>query len=93
MGGGYSFEVDPSSFGCKDGWGGGSGGVYADGTASVCDEWIEHPALLTQRDTFANFFHDSEDFFNVFIAMAVLEWTPQQTQMLLTDLYPEGPFW
>ena len=60
---------------------------------AVCAEWIEHPVLLTQRDTFANFFHDSEDFFNVFVALAVLQWVPGRTQILLTDLYPKGPFW
>jgi hypothetical protein len=49
--------------------------------------------LVTQRDTFANFFHDSEDFFNVFLAMAILQWKGGDTQMYLTDLYPEGPFW
>ena len=35
----------------------------------------------------------SEDFFNVFIAMAVLRWTAGNTQIYLTDLYPKGPFW
>lgn len=63
------------------------------GTADVCHTWVEHPVLLTQRDTFANFFHDSEDFFNVFIALAVLQWKPSEVQMYLTDLYPQGPFW
>eukprot|EP01033_Poteriospumella_lacustris_P001401 gene1401-1017_t len=29
-----------------------------------CDTWIEHPVLMQERDTFANFFHDSEDFVN-----------------------------
>lgn len=59
----------------------------------ACDMWIEHPVLFTQRDTFANFFHDSEDFVNVFLAMAILRWSPGSTQHFLTDLYPEGPFW
>lgn len=58
-----------------------------------CSAWIEHPVLMQERDTFANFFHDSEDFVNVFLAMAVLEWTPRDTQVFLMDLYPEGPFW
>lgn len=58
-----------------------------------CDEWIEHKVVLVQRDTFANFFHDSEDFVNLFLAMAILEWKPGDTQVYLTDLYPEGPFW
>lgn len=59
----------------------------------MCEKWVSHPVIVTQRDTFANFFHDSEDFFNVFIAMAVLDYTPGEVQMYLTDLYPEGPFW
>lgn len=60
---------------------------------AICDEWIEHPVLIIQRDTFANFFHDSEDFFNVFIAMAVLQRNFDNVQIYLTDLYPRGPFW
>ena len=91
---------------------------------AFCDEWVDHPVLVVQRDTFANFFHDrfvslpvktslrmiqkchafsvhhnltdvpsSEDFFNVFIAMAVLEWKAGDSQIYLTDLYPKGPFW
>ena len=24
----------------------------------ICDEWVDHPVLVVQRDTFANFFHD-----------------------------------
>lgn len=62
-------------------------------SADECDLWVNHPVLITERDTFANFFHDSEDFVNVFLAMAILEWKKEDTQMFLTDLYPEGPFW
>ena len=58
-----------------------------------CDVWEETPTLLLQRDTFANFFHDSEDFFNTFIALAVLQWSTRDTQVVLADLYPKGPFW
>jgi hypothetical protein len=29
-----------------------------DGGGVVCDEWVDHPVLVVQRDTFANFFHD-----------------------------------
>jgi hypothetical protein len=58
-----------------------------------CEEWVDHNVLIVQRDTFANFFHDSEDFVNVFLALAILEWKRGDTQMLLTDLYPKGPFW
>ena len=25
---------------------------------ALCDEWVDHPVLVVQRDTFANFFHD-----------------------------------
>jgi hypothetical protein len=63
------------------------------GDAVQCDEWAEHSVLVVQRDTFANFFHDSEDFVNVFLALAILQWRPGNTQVLLTDLYPKGPFW
>lgn len=61
--------------------------------AYACSEWIEHNVLLVQRDTFANFFHDSEDFVNTFLALAVLEWARGDTQIVITDLFPEGPFW
>ena len=36
---------------------GGLGGAV-EAAAVVCDEWVDHPVLLVQRDTFANFFHD-----------------------------------
>jgi hypothetical protein len=50
-------------------------------SALGCDEWVEHPVLLVQRDTFANFFHDSEDFVNAFLAMAILGWNLKDTQV------------
>jgi hypothetical protein len=59
----------------------------------LCHEWIEHPVLFTQRDTFANFFHDSEDFVNTFLLMSILEFKPKDMQVFLTDLFPKGPFW
>ena len=65
----------------------------AGGEGGICDEWVDHPVLVLQRDTFANFFHDSEDFINAFLALAILEWNLGDTQVYLTDLYPEGPFW
>lgn len=61
--------------------------------AASCSRWVEHPVLVVQRDTFANFFHDSEDFTNAFLAMAILQWTRGEAQVYLTDLYPRGPFW
>lgn len=70
-------------------------GAYtsAPDTPPKCDVWIEHPVHITQRDTFANFFHDSEDFVNVFLAMAILKYSRGNTQHYLTDLYPQGSFW
>ncbi len=61
--------------------------------SSECSQWVEHPVLVMERDTFANFFHDSEDFMNAFLTMAVLKWNVGSTQIYLADLYPEGPFW
>eukprot|EP01036_Dinobryon_divergens_P033044 gene33044-42754_t len=66
--------------------------TFGDGEVE-CDERVDHRVLVVQRDTFANFFHDSEDFVNVFLALAVLQWKMEDTQIYLTDLYPEGPFW
>ena len=64
-----------------------------EGRAAECGEWVSHNVLVVQRDTFANFYHDSEDMVNAFLAMAVLGWSLNDTQVMLTDLYPEGPFW
>lgn len=52
-----------------------------------CDEYVDHPVLINQRDTFANFFHDSEDFFNVYLALAILQWKSSETQIYLTGEY------
>ena len=60
--------------------------------ALKCDEWVNHPVLLIQRDTFANFFHGSEDMVNAFLSLAILKWSQKDLQIYLTDLYPEGPF-
>ena len=65
----------------------------SDATSASCDLWVDHKVLVNQRDTFANFFHDSEDFVNAFLAMAILEWQSADTQMFVTDLYPRGAFW
>jgi len=45
-----------------------------------------------QRDTFANLFHDSEDFFNLFLTLAMLELSLDNIVLLILDLYPKGPF-
>jgi hypothetical protein len=62
------------------------------GGALQCDVWVEEPTLVVERDTFANFFHNSEDFFNTFLALAILRWPVANLQVLLTDLFPRGPF-
>ena len=66
-------------------------GAYS--ASAICDETWHEKALLIQRDTFANFFHDSEDFVNTFLSLAILEWSLNDTQLLVTDLHPNGPFW
>jgi hypothetical protein len=38
-------------------------------------------------------FHNSEDFFNAFIALAILRWNTADLQVIIADLYPKGPFW
>ena len=53
---------------------------------------MEEPTLIVERDTFANFFHNSEDFFNTFIALAILRWPVNDLQILITDIFPK-PFW
>ena len=73
----------------KPGAGGGGGG----GDPLACDVWVEEPTLIVERDTFANFFHNSEDFFNTFIALAILRWPVNDLQILITDIFPKGPFW
>eukprot|EP00904_Undaria_pinnatifida_P005266 jgi/Undpi1/186/HiC_scaffold_1.g00183.m1 len=67
--------------------------VFQNVEALQCDEWVDHPVMVMQRDTFANLFHDSEDFVNAFLAMAILRQRPKDVQIFLTDLYPQGPFW
>jgi hypothetical protein len=61
---------------------------------AICSEWVDdRTVILAERDTFANFFHDSEDFVNTFLMLSVLQLKPKEIQMYLLDLYPEGPFW
>lgn len=55
-----------------------------------CDVYEDAPTLIIERDTFANFFHNSEDFFNTFLALAILRWPMRDLQILLTDIYPKG---
>jgi hypothetical protein len=46
--------------------------------------------IIIQRDTFANFFHDSEDFFNLFLTLAILNLSLDDVVLLILDLYPKG---
>jgi hypothetical protein len=58
-----------------------------------CDAWVEQDTMVVQRDTFANLFHVSEDFINAFLVMGILQWSLNGTQVLVTDMYPQGPYW
>lgn len=59
----------------------------------TCDVWEERPIIIVQRDTFANLFHNSEDFVNMFLALAIMQLPLRDLQILVTDIYPKGPFW
>lgn len=48
--------------------------------------------LVVQRDGFANLYHSSEDFINAYLALAILELSLVDVQIVLADLYPWGPF-
>jgi hypothetical protein len=37
-------------------------------------------------------FHDSEDFFNLFLAMSILNLKLDDVVLLLLDLYPKGTY-
>ena len=65
--------------------GGGAGKEWWN--ALVCDETLPHTGIIIQRDTFANMFHDSEDFFNLFLTMAILGLSVDDVVVLLLDLY------
>ena len=38
-----------------------------------CDAWEDVPTMMVQRHTFANMYHDTEDFWNVFFSIALLK--------------------
>ena len=57
-----------------------------------CDTVEDKALLIIQRDSFANLYHDSEDFFNAFLALLITGLRPDQVRVLLADLYPWGPF-
>ena len=57
-----------------------------------CQSFEEKTLIIVQRDSFANLYHDSEDFFNIFLALLITELRPDQVRVLLADLYPWGPF-
>jgi hypothetical protein len=76
--------VDPTTTASREAMGGDLG----------CDTWIDdRTALIVDRHEFANLFHNSEDFFNAFLSMAILRRPRESVQLWLTDLYPKGPFW
>jgi hypothetical protein len=54
-------------------------GNSAEQALMSCDGMSTHNVLAVQRDTFANMFHDSEDFVNSFLAMAIFDWRLQDT--------------
>ena len=60
--------------------------------ACVCVYVCVCVCVRIQRDTFANMYHDTEDFVNAFIALAIMELPLNGVQVFLTDLYPWGPF-
>ncbi len=58
----------------------------------LCHTTEHLPTLIVQRDGFANLYHSSEDFINAYLALAILELSVADVQVVLTDLYPWGPF-
>ena len=67
------------------------GGLSTDGQVE-CQSIEEKPLLIIQRHGFANFYHDSEDFFNAFLALLITGLRPDQVRVLIADLFPWGPF-
>lgn len=52
---------------------------------------LYHPPL-TSFSFLSTVFHNSEDFFNTFLSLAILRWPIRSLQIVLTDIFPEGPF-
>ncbi len=67
------------------------GGLSTNGPVD-CQDIEDKPLLIIQRHGFANFYHDSEDFFNVFLALIITGLRPDQVRVLIADLFPWGPF-
>jgi hypothetical protein len=57
-----------------------------------CDVVEETSLLIIERDSFANFYHNSEDFFNAFLTLLITGLRPDQVRVLIADLFPWGPF-
>ena len=64
----------------------------ADSGMLECDMWEEVPTFLVQRHGFANMYHGSEDFFNTFLALAILNIPVNYARFMLSDLYPWGGY-
>ena len=67
------------------------GGLAIDRQIS-CESTEDKTLLIIQRDSFANLYHNSEDFFNAFLALLIAGLRPDQVRVFLADLYPWGPF-
>ena len=60
---------------------------------AVCEHFDELPTLLIERNgLFANLFHQTEAFFNAFLALLITGLHPGNVRILIADLYPLGPF-
>ena len=59
----------------------------------TCASFDEMPTLIIERHSaFANLFHQTEAFFNAFLALLIARLRPADVRVLLADLYPLGPF-
>ena len=61
-------------------------------SATKCTRVEEKALIVLKRDGFANFYHSSEDFFNIWLALLISELRPEQVRVLIIDLYAWGPF-
>ena len=60
---------------------------------TTCEGFDEIPTLLIERNgLFANLFHQTEAFFNAFLALLITGLHPGHVRILIADLYPLGPF-
>ena len=58
-----------------------------------CTSFDDRPTLIIQRNgLIANLFHQTEAFFNAFLALLIAGLRPADVRVLIADLYPLGPF-